>query len=302
MWFKNLQLYRLGQHFDLSPETLDKRLHKKEFRDCNPGETATTGWAPPLGRHGSQLVHAANGRIMICARRAEKIIPASVVRQLLEDQVADIEATESRNVPRREKMRIKEELVFDLLPRALTRITNDYAYIDTSADLLIVNSASASRAEELISLLRDTLGKLTVTPLQVKNSSVDTMTRWLLGKSMPSGLELGEDCELKDPANDGGVVSCRHQDLSAEEVRNHVKNGKYTIKLGIQWKQRLSCILHEDLSIKRLRFDDIVSDEADQSAGDDPASRFDLDFSLMTLELSDFLPALVAAMGGEQKS
>lgn len=301
MWFRNLQLYRLGQHFDLSPETLDKRLRKQAFRECNPGETVTAGWAAPLGRHGSQLVHAANGRIMICARRAEKIIPAGVVRQLLDDQVAAIEATESRDVPRREKMRMKDELVFELLPRALVRITNEYAYIDTVADLLVVDSASATRAEGLISLLRDTLGKLTVTPLQVKNSSTDMLTRWLLGKSMPSGFELGEDCELKHPNPEGGLISCKRQDLAAKEIQNHLKNGKYAVKLGMQWKQRLSFILNEDLSIKRLRFDDIVTNQADDSPADDPASRFDLDFSLMTLELSDFVPALLAAMGGEAR-
>ena len=302
MWFRNLQLYRLGQHFDLSPETLDKRLLKQAFRTCNPGETATAGWVPPLGRHGRQLVHAANGRIMICARRAEKIIPASVVRQLLDDRVAEIEATESRDVHRREKICMKDDIMVDLLPRALTRITNQYAYIDTTSDLFVVDSASATRAEALISLLRDTLGNLAASPVQVKHSGRDIMTRWLDGKPMPAGFELGEDCELMHPDPEGGVISCKRQDLSAAEIRNHIKNGKYAVKLGIQWKQRLSCILHEDLSIKRLRFEDVITDEVDDTSADDPATRFDLDFSLMTLELSDFLPAMLHALGGEHRS
>ncbi|MGI9320214.1 MAG: recombination-associated protein RdgC [Thiogranum sp.] len=302
MWFRNLQLYRLGQRFDLSPETLDKRLLKQAFRTCNPGETATAGWVPPLGRNGRQLVHAANGRIMVCARRAEKIIPASVVRQLLDDRVAEIEAAESRDVHRREKNRMKDDIMVDLLPRALTRITNQYAYIYTAIDLFVVDSASATRAEALISLLRDALGNLAASPVQVKHSGRDIMTRWLDGKSMPAGFELGEDCELMHPDPEGGVISCKRQDLSAAEIRNHIKNGKYAVKLGIQWKQRLSCILHEDLSIKRLRFEDVITDEVDDTSADDPATRFDLDFSLMTLELSDFLPAMLHALGGEHRS
>ena len=302
MWFRNLQLYRLGRHFDFSPETLDERLLKRTFRECNPGEAATAGWAPPLGRYGQQLVHAANGRIMICARRAEKIIPASVVRQLLDDRVAAVEATESRDVPRREKMRMKDELMVDLLPRALTRITHQYACIDTTTDLIVVDSSSASRAEELLGLLRDTLGNFAVSPVQVKHSGRDIMTRWLDGERMPPDFELGEDCELMHPDPDGGVVSCKRQDLSAAEIRNHVKNGKYVVKLGIRWKQRLSCILHEDLSIKRLRFEDIITDEAGDTSADDPATRFDLDFVLMTLELSEFLPAVLNALGGEHRS
>jgi len=103
------------------------------------------------------------------------------------------------------------------------------------------------------------------------------------------------------PDPEGGVISCKRQDLSATEIRNHIKNGKYAVKLGIHWKQRLSCILHEELSIKRLRFEDIITDEVDDTSADDPATRFDVDFSLMTLELSDFLPAMLHALGGEHR-
>jgi len=56
------------------------------------------------------------------------------------------------------------------------------------------------------------------------------------------------------------------------------------------------------LSIKRLRFEDIITDEAEDAPADDPATRFDLDFSLMTLELSDFLPSMLHALGGEHQS
>jgi recombination associated protein RdgC len=94
-------------------------------------------------------------------------------------------------------------------------------------------------------------------------------------------------------------VSCKHQDLGASEVRNHVKHGKYGVKLALLWKERLSCVLHEDLSIKRLRFEDIVREAESETGADDPVSRFDLDFSIMVLELAAFLPGLIAALGGE---
>jgi recombination associated protein RdgC len=110
---------------------------------------------------------------------------------------------------------------------------------------------------------------------------------------------LGSECELRHPQPDGGVVSCKHQDLGAGEVRNHVKQGKYAVKLALLWKDRLSCVLHDDLSIKRLRFEDIVREAESDTEADDPVSRFDLDFSIMVLELAAFLPALMNALGGE---
>ena len=112
------------------------------------------------------------------------------------------------------------------------------------------------------------------------------------------GFTLGEECELKHPDPDGGVITCRHQDLGAGEIRNHISNGKQAVRLALHWKDRLSFLLQEDLSIKRLRFEDVVTQDEDADA-DDAAARFDLDFSLMTLELNEFTPQLLRALGGE---
>ncbi len=297
MWFKNLQLYRLGQPFDLTPEAFEERLLADEFKGCNSMDMLTYGWAPPLGRHGQQLVHAANGYIMICARKEEKIIPAGVVKQLLDDKVAAIEAAEAREIYRREKMRMKEEIIVDLLPRALTRISNLFAYIDVRNDLIIVDSSSAAKAETLIGQLRNTLGRFPATPVKIKQSLSVLMTRWMNGEPLPGDFVLGGDCELKHPDPEGGVINCKHQDLEAGEVRNHIKNGKYAVKLALQWKERLSLVLHEDLSIKRLRFEDVIKET--ENDADDPVSQFDLDYSLMVLELAEFFPQLLAALGGE---
>lgn len=299
MWFRNLQLYRLGQSVDMTPEVFDERLQSDAFKGCSRMDMLAYGWAPPLGRHGQQLVHAANGYIMICARKEEKIIPAGVVRQLLEDKVIDIEGAEGREIYRREKMRLKEEIIVDLLPRALTRISNQFAYIDTRNQLLVVDSASPARAETLIGQLRSTLGRFPATPVKTRQSLSGLMTRWLADESLPRDFVLGDECELKHPDPEGGIISCKKQDLEAGEIRNHIKHGKQAVKLALHWRQRLSCVLHDDLSIKRLRFEDIIRDEGGDTEADDPVSRFDLDFSLMVLELAVFIPGLLAALGGE---
>lgn len=299
MWFRNLQLYRLGRPFEVSPEVFEEQLSADVFRGCNSMDMLTHGWAPPLGRHSQQLVHAASGYLMICMRKEEKIIPASVVRQLLEDKVAEIEATEAREIYRREKMRLKEEIIVDLLPRALTRISNQFAYIDVRNQLLIVDSASPAKAEALIGQLRNTLGRFPATPVKTNSSLSGLMTHWLGEARAPQGFELGHECELKHPNPDGGIVSCKKQDLESGEIQTHIKQGKQVVKLALQWQERLSCVLHEDLSIKRLRFEDIIREAESETEADDPVSRFDLDFSLMALELATFIPALLEALGGE---
>jgi len=292
-------VYRLGSSFDLSPDMLDTRMQHAAFKGCSRMDLVALGWVPPLGRHGQQLVHAANGYLMVCLRKEEKIIPAGVVRRLLDDKVAEIEAAEGREIYRRERMRMKEDIIVDLLPHALSRISDLFAYIDTRNGLLVIDSPSPTRAELLVSQLRTTLGRFPATPLKSRHAPAGVMTRWLSGEGMPPDFVTGAECVLKHPDPDGGVVTCKHQDLGANEVRNHIRGGKLAVRLAIQWRERLSCVIHEDLSIRRLRFEDVVREAEAGTEADDPVSRFDLDFSLLVLELAEFLPELVKALGGE---
>lgn len=68
--------------------------------------------------------------------------------------------------------------------------------------------------------------------------------------------------------------------------------------MAVTWRDRISLVLSDDFSIKRLRFLDLVQDEADAAESEDPAARFDTDFAIMSLELARLLPELFDAFGG----
>ena len=67
---------------------------------------------------------------------------------------------------------------------------------------------------------------------------------------------------------------------------------------ALTWNDRLSFVLTERFEIKRLAFLDLIKEEAEKAA-EHADEQFDADFTLMTGELSRFLPALVEALGGE---
>lgn len=300
MWFRNLQIYQLTEAFTLTAEALHDALLNKAFKPCNGLDTHRGGWATPLGKHGDQLVHAANGRFMLCMRREDRLLPAAVVREAVEEKAEEIETREGRAVGRKEKSRLKEEVFVDLLPRAFTRSQRTYAYIDPKNNWVIVDSASASKAEEILTLLRDSLGSLKVRLLAVNHAPSDRMTSWVKSGA-PADLLIADECELKEPVENGGMIRIRGVDLSSDEVQLHLSARKLVSKLAIEWQERIACVLGEDLSIKRLKFMDIVMEEAADTAADDAVMRFDADFALMTLELSRFIPALCDYLGGVHK-
>jgi recombination associated protein RdgC len=79
-------------------------------------------------------------------------------------------------------------------------------------------------------------------------------------------------------------------------------SGKEVIKLAMLWADRLSFIMNKNFSIKRLRFLDLVQDQLKDMDIEDEATRFDVDFAIMSAELGVFLPRLLELFGGEKRA
>lgn len=299
MWFKSIQAYRFTKPFNLTAEALNEQLAEHAFVPCGSQDLKRMGWVPPLGRHGSEFVHAANGYLMVCLKRQDKLLPPAVVNEELEEKALAIEENEARKLPRKERMNLKDEIIFSLLPKAFARSSLQFAYISPKDNTLVVDASSAKRAEELLSELRDAIGSLSVIPLTAKNQPIDVMTTWLNNAQSDEGFVLGEECELRDNADIKSIIRCKNQDLAAAEIVNHLKTGMHVSKLALAWRERIECVIDENLGIKRLRFSDLLHEKATEVEADDAAQQFDVDFSIMSLELSGFLKSLISAMGGE---
>lgn len=254
-----------------------------------------------MGELSQALHHAANGNLMMCARKEEKVLPASVIREKLDEKVKHIEDQEDRRVYRKEKDTLKEEIIFDCLPQAFTKTQRTFGYIDTQNGWLCIDSGSYNKAEEWMKLLRESLGSLPVVPVQVSESPAIIMTGWLRGDSMPEDLELGDECELREQREDGSIVRCKKQELLGEEIEPHLNAGKQVVKLALDWDETLKFMLADDLSIKRLKFGEQLITEAQESADGDKAAQFDADFALMTGTLQRFIPRLLNYFGDSRK-
>ncbi|GAA6136912.1 recombination-associated protein RdgC [Arenicella sp. 4NH20-0111] len=297
MWFKNLRIYQLSDRFDRTPEALNEALAKFEFTPCGSVEAEKYGWTSPLGRDGSEFVHAANGYIMVCAKRQEKILPASIIKEVLDEKVSEISDREGRSVGRAEKQNLKEEIIFSLMPKAFVKSSYDFAYIDPENQLIVVNTSSAKRAEALISALREALGSLKAIPLTPLASPRDVLTGWLTGNEIPQDIVVGEECELSS-LDEGRSIKFKHQDLWIEEVNRHIDSGLQVAKLAITWKDSIECIIDDEFCIKRVKYSSDITEQADDHNNDSAADQFDVEFSVMTMELTPFIDALNAAFGG----
>lgn len=301
--FKNARLFRLQGPFEWDRAALEERLSGRLFRPCGPLETTTFGWVPPLadGAAGSgPLVHALSGCLLVCARRQERLLPATVVAEALAERIAEIEGAELRAVGRAERRRLREAIMTEMLPRAFTRSRRTRAYVDTQSGWLVVDAASEKVAEDLVSLLRETLESLPATPPRPTAAPAARLTEWVkrdggpesLQAGLPDGLALGDACELRDPKDAQSVVRCRGQDLAGEEIATHLRAGKQVVQLAVDWRERLAFVLGEDLALRRLRVADALSDELGQGDDEDPIARAEAELALLALELRGWLACL----------
>ena len=303
MWFKNLIFYQFTEPFTTSVDTLEEKLKKKRFRSCGSQDMSTYGWVPPLGKHGDLLTHAGNKFIMVCARKEEKILPARVIKDALELRVEEIEQEENRKIANREKKALKDDILMELLPKAFTASQNTLAYIDPVKGWLIVDTSSFKKAEELTSCLRECTGSLPIINPPLKNMPSHAMTRWLAQEtSLPDKLLLGDECELREPGDGGGLIKVSKQELIGEESEVHLNAGKQVSKLALIWNDALSFVLGDDLIIRKLKFTDSVQEKLNDVNAETAAEQFDADFAIMSETQQEMIEDLMESLGGLSQS
>jgi recombination associated protein RdgC len=290
MWFKNLKLYAITQDMDFKEQDFEDKLAEFRFRPCGSQELATMGWASPFNQ-GDTLIHATAGRIWLTLKKQERILPAVVVNAELADKVALIEVETGSPVGKKVQQDMKQEIIHRLLPQAFTKNSYTHGFISTQDNLVVVDSSADGKAEAFLAMLRKAIGSLPVVPLARHSIQAD-LTSWLKDDAAPTDISILEEAELQALEEDGAIIRCKNQDLYSEEISRHLEAGKSVQKIAVEWNETLTAIIQEDLSIKRLKFTDVIREQNDDIPKDQMLARLDANFALMSGEVVRFAKRL----------
>lgn len=299
MWFRNLIVYRVPEGWNITEQSLSDCLAPLAFAPASSIEATSVGWAAP--REGDpSLVCTVARQFLIVLRQEKKLLPAKVVAQFVRQRAEEIEAQEGFKPGRKRLKELKEQVRDELLPRAFSLASDTRVWIDPVHGWLAIDSASATRADEVITLLVKAIDGFPGRRLSVAASVTGEMTAWLVSGEAPAGFSIDQDVELK--ARDGkATVRYAHQSLENDDIARHTRAGKQCTKLALTWADRVSFVLTDKLEIKRVRALDILKEQAgDATAGADADERFESDMALMTGELAKLLADAVDALGGLQ--
>lgn len=286
MFFKTLQIFQLKDAASIDFAVIEQALKDNPLRKIGSQDEFTFG-SLPLVRNSECWAINSNECLLFRFGKEEKSLPSSVLREELETKVAEIEVVEGRKVGRKEKADIKEGLVFDLRAKAFSNLSYVWLYIDKRAQLLVLNTTSSGMTEQSFKLLQTMLGSFPMVPLQAQVSPSMVMTDWLMKNEVPASLETGDACDLQDSSEDRSSIKFKKLEPLSEDVTRHLEQGMSVKNIGLRWSEKMSFVLCDDLTIKSIKWDDTLKEQAFNDSQGGGLSDLDANFALMSLTVRE---------------
>ncbi|MDF1759731.1 MAG: recombination-associated protein RdgC [Coxiellaceae bacterium] len=299
MLFKQLKVFRFECEA-LDIEAAEQACQQYQLQNCPKSQYHSVGWQSPFGKGSEVMIHATQGYWLMSLAKQERLLPASVIKEHLDERIEQIRQKQERNVYAKEKQSLKEEIEFQLLPQAFTRNQSYTLYLDIKQKWLYVGVTNTTVCQQLLELLNKTFGGFKADLVETELTISNEMTRWLHDNRWPKGFVIERDCEMFDQEHEKNIVRFSQQNLAAKEVIAHLDHGKKLSKLSLSWQDRISFTVDTNLSVSKIKFLDIIEEQRKDAFCDTKEQQLDADFTITCLEFANWFPALLELFGGEK--
>lgn len=284
--FKNAILYRTerSQPLDFS--------YLPAFIECGATQQESRGFIPPRGHEHGALVETVGKEKIIKLQIETKVLPSDAVKRRVAEITKDMERQTGRKQSKKELKNVKEEAILDLLPQCLTRRSAITIWL--SSDMLVIDTTSQSKADDIINLLAQCVPGLAVQYVQTPIAPHALMTHYLLNGA-DGEFSVDREVELHATDETKAVVKYNRHTLDIAQVGEHITSGKVPTRLALTWAGRVSFSLTDTMQLRKLKFLDVVFEntKADEDL-------FDSDVAIATGELRVLINDLLDELGREE--
>jgi recombination associated protein RdgC len=299
--FKNAIAFRLNNQQSVS--TIWASLARFPVREIGAHEAQALGWERYEYKDSdsaSRFVCEVREYYFFKLNIQDKLIPAAVVDREVSKRVKKIESEQDRKVGKKERTSIKDEVIFEFLPKAFVVESSIEVFVDIENWLLVVDTSSASKAELLVSFLRKTLGSLDCFPIAVQSPIAFILTNWVDGSTpVPDALTLTGDYKLSSPEGEKKAGMKGFSGDSVDLVSHLItEDSNQIIELSLRYQddQRGELAFNFD---ENFRFKGIGHDYFDDAVYETAEASKLADCLVTGVLLSSVIGFMIYEMGGE---
>lgn len=294
--FKSLSAYRLLPEFlAMTEEQVRERVQARRFHEDENGPVSEVGWAAV--RDDGDPVYVMDRQFLLRYCVAKKVVPAAVVRDAVKRRAAKVEEQQGYKPGRKQCKDIKEQIIGELTKTAFVQTSDVLVWFDCEGGWLYIDTASSTKRDAVLELIGKTFEPFPARALQVDQAPAFAMTSWLNNDEAPEGFTLDQEMELQSHSETRASVRYLRETPLHEDVTRQIASGKQCVRAALTWQDRISFVLTDELTIKKMAALDIVAESYENQAEDD--ARFQSMFALFTGEVRSLFNDLVQSLGGE---
>lgn len=283
---------------------IEAALRRAVFKPIGDFAESCEGFCHPfaVGRS-DELTLVANGCVFFALRTDKRSLPSSAVEERLAARIAEIEQRDVRKIGRRERKDMKAAIVDELLPQQLPSQALLRGYVDLERRLVVLDTGSDKRAEQVHELLRSNLFldgvDVGMQAVQVACLPTQRMSSWLTAQACPEPFTIDDEGELQSEGNDTAVIAIKRSDMTADDIRHLLSINRLVTKLGMTWADRVSFVLTQALGLNKLKWTSTFparAAELGQAEAEEDARAAEL--TILTGDVRELLADIASAFDG----
>lgn len=232
-------------------------------RDPSGGQWSASGIVQPFkGEEPYMIDLQGAGRLMV-VQFNERILPGKVRDEVLAKKTEKLAQETGRSVSKKEYAQLRDEVEFDLLPKAFirrSRVPVLFFKLGASDRCMLICTSSQRRADECLGVLTAFFGdKWQAGRLQCKTAGLQLLTT--LAEEGQHDLEDGKfeagmNAVLK--GEEKRTIRVKDKDVSDSDVQQFLREGYTATELGVTYYENaiedetLTCTITEQLVFKGI--------------------------------------------------
>jgi recombination associated protein RdgC len=302
VWFKNARVYKVAEDFNFDQVFAPQVEIFSTFQPCGQQQEKTLGFIEALPG-GDSLYYIDGDVVLMRIQEQTRIIPAQYVNKCVQARCEKIAANEDRSIGSKERQGIKDEVIFELRPKAFTKDSVYSVYFDRVNKRLVVDASSNKTSDDLVSFIRQCLGGLPCLLLQSyavpPTTRIDALMR---GNMNMPGFGYDYYAQFTGERSESRTIKGA---VNSKEYINF-SDGMKLAKSGMTYEDKFSFVVDSNYSISRLVFaekltEQVYASEDYETKTEQAAAAFIICYSAIN-ELLNKLIELCGVYDGEGDS